>query len=165
MAKLSAEEIQTTIANLANPRVNFRIDLASTPYVARQIIKSLPGVQDLSENGPEVADVLLTLLQDDRTLQDENFASISLHILSNYPSERVKLALAKPISERKFTGFSSQFAAEAFLQSAGVEASNENAITLALREARKLQVGAAIEKADTQPKMGKPSEENRLEEK
>ena len=85
-----------------------------------------------------MAEAVLARLNDDQVLDDEYFLSISLHILSHYPSERVKRALAGPIIERKFSGFSSQFAAEAFLKAAGVETTSEDAIATALREARKL---------------------------
>lgn len=149
---LSVEAIQTAIARLSDRSVNFRIDLASTPHVARRIIQTLPGVKELSENGPQVADALLSLLQDDQTLQNENLASISLHILEYYPSERVKLALAKPISQRKFTGFNAQFAAEAFLKAAGIETSRKEAIAAALSEARKLHP-ASSQKIKTENKV------------
>ena len=140
MTKLSVDAIQRAIANLADPQVNFRIDLASTPHVASRIIQSLPGVKELSEDGPAVEAALLALLNDDQIYQDEYFASIGLHILSSYPSERVKLALAKPIRERKFRGFSSQFAAEAFLKAAGIQTPSEKAIATALHEAKKLDI-------------------------
>ena len=140
MENLSAAAIEMALTNLADPKVNSRIDLASTPYVAAQIINSLPGVKELTENGPAVADAVLSRLNDDQVLDDEYFSSIGLHILSHYPSERVKRALAGPIVERKFSGFSSQFAAQAFLRAAGIDAKSEKAIATALREARKLVV-------------------------
>jgi hypothetical protein len=140
VANLSADAIESALTKLADPKVNFRIDLASTPHVAGRIIQSLPGVKELIEDGPAVADALLSRLNDDQVLDDDYFASISLHILSHYPSERVKRALVGPITQRKFSGFSSQFAAEAFLKAAGIETTREKAIATALREARKLEL-------------------------
>jgi hypothetical protein len=140
MKTLSAQDIQRTIARLSDPAVNFRLELASTPHVARRIVQTLPGVKALIENGPEVADALLDLLKDEKTLRNENLALISLYILWSYPSERVKVALAKPITERRFTGFNSQFAAETFLKAAGIETLRKDAIAVALREARKIQI-------------------------
>lgn len=138
MENLSAAAIELALTNLADPKVNSRIDLASTPYVAARIIERLPGVKELTEDGPAVADAVLSRLNDDQVQDDEYFLSISLHILSHYPSESVKRALAGPIVERKFSGFSSQFAAEAFLKAAGIDTRSEKAIATALREARKL---------------------------
>ena len=137
MKQLSAEDIQTAIARLSDPKVNYRLDLASTPHVARRIIQSLPGVKKLSEGGPETEAAFLELLQNENTLQDENLSAISVYILWSYPSERVKVALAKPISERKFRGMSAQLASETFLKAAGIEALPEDAITVALREAKR----------------------------
>ena len=139
MKHLSAEAIQTAIARLSDPKVNYRLDLASTPHVAKRIIQSLPGVKELSENGPEAEQALLDLLQDERTYEDENVSAISVHILESYPSERVKLALAKPISARRFTGMSCQLAAETFLKAAGIEALREDAIGVAWREAVRIE--------------------------
>src|ERR1041385_7117651 len=136
--KLTAQAIHDMIARLADPEVNFRINLASTTYVARRIIHSLPGVEELRQNGPEVAQALLARLQKEETLTDHNFTAISLRILENYPSESVKLALARPIVSRKFTGFSNQFAAEAFLKAAGIEAGTRDPSAVAMREARKI---------------------------
>ena len=135
---LSPEVIHTMIALLADHKVNFRIDLASTTHVAKRIIQSLPGVQELRENGPQVEQTLVALLQNEATLDNDNLTSISLHILEKYPTERVKLALAKPIVARRFTGFNAQLAAEAFLKAAGIHALRKDAIKIALREARKI---------------------------
>src|SRR2546430_639755 len=139
MKNLSTQAIQETIQRLSEPRVKYRVELASTTEVAKDIIDSLPGVKQLKENGPAAEEVVLALLQDEKTLEDENLTAISLHILKSYPSERVKLALAKPISERRFTGFNSQFAAETFLKAAGIETLSKDAIRVALREAKKIQ--------------------------
>ena len=116
MNNWSAEAIQTAIARLSDPKVNYRLDLASTPHVAKRIIQSLPGVKELSETGPAAEKAFLDLLQDEKTLNDEHLSAITAYVLESYPSERVKLALAKPISERRFRGLSSQLAAETFLK-------------------------------------------------
>jgi hypothetical protein len=140
MKNLSTDFIEKALNQLADPRVTARIELASTPHVASRIIQSLAGVRDLSEGGPEVEKALLTLLQDEKTIQNDHLALISVYLLRNYPSERVKLALAKPIVDRKFTGFTTQFAAEAFLNAAGIDQiREEDAIAVAMREAKKLQ--------------------------
>jgi hypothetical protein len=158
VANLSADAIDRALTNLADPKVNYRIDLASTPHVAGRIIQSLPGVKELIEDGPAVADALLSRLNEDQVLDDEYFASISLHILWHYPSERVKRALATPITQRRFSGFSSQFAAEAFLRAAGIDTTSEKAIATALREARKLELVTPTKMkggGKIQPKAGK----------
>jgi hypothetical protein len=138
MTNLSAQAIRKTIELLSEPRVKYRVELASTTEVAKDIIDALPGVKQLKENGPEAAKVVLALLQDEKTLQDENLTAISLRILENYPSDDVKVTLAKPIVARKFLGFNSQLAAETFLKAVGIEALRKDAIAVALREARKL---------------------------
>lgn len=151
MKSLSAEAIQAAIARLSDPKVNFRLDLASTPHVAKRIIQSLPGVKELSETGPEAEEAFVALLQDENTLQDENLSAISVHILESYPSERVKLALAKPISASRFRGMSSQLAAETFLKAAGIEALREDAIAVALREAKKYQANDSADQYADSP--------------
>jgi len=154
---VSADAIDAGIARLSDPDVNTAVELASTPNVAKDIIQSLPGVKQLREHGPEAEKAVLALLQDERTLKDENLAAISLHILENYPTERVKFALAKPISERRFRGVSSQLAAEAFLKAAGILVPSKDAIAVALREAKKIQ--RDLEKGDKKPdtaQAGKP---------
>lgn len=139
MKNLSAQDIQQTIARLSEPSVKYRVELASTTEVAKDIIDALPGVKQLKEHGPEAEKIVLALLQDEKTLQDENLTAISLHILESYPSERVKLALAKPINARKFRGLNRQLAAETFLKAAGIETLRKDAIAIAGREAEKLQ--------------------------
>ena len=139
MNDMSAEAIQTAIARLSDPRVNYVLDLASTPHVAKRIIRSLPGVKELSETGPEAEKAVIQLLQDDHTLDDENLSAIGVQILESYPTERVKLALAEPIRARRFRGLSTQLAAETFLKAAGIEALRKDAVAVAFREAKKYQ--------------------------
>jgi hypothetical protein len=148
MAILSPDAIQAAIARLSDPKVNYRLDLASTPHVAKRIIESLPGVKELSESGPEAEEAFLELLRYETTLQDEHLSAISVHILESYPSERVKVALAKPISDRKFIGMSTQLAAETFLKAAGIEALQEDAIKIAMREAKKYQMSNTVDQAE-----------------
>src|SRR5687768_7732080 len=112
MNNASPESIQSAIARLSDPEVNFRLGLASTPHVAKRIIQRLPGVKELSEMGPEAEKALLDLLQDERTLKDRYFSSITVHILGSYRTEQVKLGLAKLINARKFSGMTFQLAAE-----------------------------------------------------
>src|SRR5687767_6625769 len=125
MASYSAKAIQAAIQRLSDPKVNYRLDLASTPHVAKRIIESLPGVKELRETGTEAEEAFLELLKDEGTLEDEHLSAISVHILESYPSERVKAALAEPIRERRFKGMSNQLAAETFLKAAGIEASSD----------------------------------------
>lgn len=138
MTNRSTVAIQRTIARLADPDVNIEIELASSVNVAKNIIQSLPGVRRLRRDGPQAAKAVLELLQDPQTLEDENLSAISLHILEAYPTKEVESALAKPISERRFTGINSVLAAETFLKAAGIQAARKDAPAIALREARKL---------------------------
>lgn len=133
--KLSTASIQTLIARLANPRVNAAVSLASTPNVAKAIIQSLPGVKKLRQGGKPVEKMLLDLLKDETVYYDRNLTGIFLHVLESFPSNKVKLALAKPIAARKFRGQSAQLAADTFLKAAGIAAFGEDAIKIALREA------------------------------
>lgn len=135
---LSTAAIQRALTRLADPDVNSEIYFASTINVAKDIIRSLPGVRRLRRHGPEVAQVVLTLLQQPKTLEDEKLVAISLEILEAYPSEGLKIALAKPIVERRFRGINSMLAAETFLKAAGIEAARKDAIAIALREAKKI---------------------------
>jgi len=64
--------------------------------------------------------------------------AISLEILEAYQSQKLKIALAKPITERKFRGINAVLAAEMFLKAAGIEALRKDAIKIALREAKKI---------------------------
>jgi hypothetical protein len=130
--------IETALARLLDPDVNLAVALASTPDVAGNIIQSLPGVKDLRETGPEAAKAVLALLQREETLADENVSAICLYILESYPSDEVKLALAKQISALRFRVINAQLAAETFLRAAGVEFARQDAVTLAFREARRL---------------------------
>jgi hypothetical protein len=136
--KMSAAVIQKIIARLSDPDVNYVIDLASTTRVAKNIIESLPGVKEFRDGEPEAAAAVLALLQKEQTLSDENLSAIILFILKSYPSEELKLVLAKYISARRFTGFNSLLAAEAFLKAAGIEVATKDAIAVALREAKKI---------------------------
>jgi hypothetical protein len=117
--------------------VNLELDLASTPHVAQRIIESLPDVKKLREAGSHGEEAFLDLLEDERTYEDENLASITVHILGSYRTERVKLALAKLINARRFRGMTFQLAAESFLKVAGIEALSEDAVAIAIREAKK----------------------------
>jgi hypothetical protein len=135
-ANLSA--IETALARLSDPDVNLAVGLASIPSVARDIIQSLPGVKELKEAGPEAARAVLALLRREETLNDRDLSAILLYILESYPSEGVKLALAKEISALRFRVINAQLAAETFLNAAGMEFAREDAIAVAFREARKL---------------------------
>jgi hypothetical protein len=130
--------IDTALARLSDPDVNLKVTLASTPTVARDIIQSLPGVKELREGGSEAAKAVLDLLQREETLADENLSAICLYILESYPSDEVKLALAKQISAQRFRVINAQLAAEAFLNSTEIGFDRENAIAVAFVEARKL---------------------------
>lgn len=140
MKNLSPEGIQSAIARLSDPEVNLILDLASTPHVTKRMIESLPGVKELSETGPEAEKAFLDLLADDRTLEYENLSAISVYVLGSYPTERVKLTLAKLINARKLIGMSFQIGAETFLKAAGIEALSEDAVPIAIREAKKYAV-------------------------
>jgi hypothetical protein len=141
---LSAVAIESALARLSDPEVNVAVDSASTSNVAKEIIKSLPGVQQLMESGPEAAQAVRALLQSERTLEDANLTAICLHILASHPSDEVKLALAKPITERKFRGINAQLAAETFLKAAGIEATGQDAIETAMAEAQKIVQSLAV---------------------
>jgi hypothetical protein len=106
--------------------------------VTKDIIRTLPGVRRLRKQGPEVARAVLTLLQQPKTFEDEKWVAIGLDILEAYPSEEVKIGLAKPISERRFRGINSMLAAETFLKALGLEAERKDAIKIARREAKKI---------------------------
>jgi hypothetical protein len=138
MPNMSAAEIKHAIERLRDPRIKYKVNLASSAEVAKDIVDSLPGVKELKEAGPQAAKAVLELLQDEETLADSNLTTISLRILKSYPSEEVKLALAKPISERRFRGLNSEFAAETFLTAAQL-AIDENPVPIALEEAIRLQ--------------------------
>ena len=136
---MSAAAIQKALIRLADPEVNSQIYFASTVTVAKDIIRSLPGVRRLRREGSEVAQTLLALLPRQRqTQENENFLAIGLHILEAYPSNDVKLALARPIVERRFRGINSFLAAETFLKAAGIEAVGKDVLRIALREAKKV---------------------------
>ncbi len=135
---LSDKAIQTAISKLADPAVNTRVELASTSYVAKRIIERLPGVEMLKTHGPEVEKALLDLTKGEESLRNENLMAIALHILESYPSSRVKIALAKLIVAEKFNGRNLQFASEAFLKAAHIEALSKDAVRIARREARKV---------------------------
>ena len=141
MMNSSPEWIQKAIERLSDPEVNLELDLASTPHVAQRIIESLPGVKELREGGPSAEEAFLGLLEDERTFEDRNLSSITVHILGSYRTERVKLALAKLINERKFRGMTFQLAAESFLKVAGIETLTEDAVRIAISEAKKYQSG------------------------
>lgn len=138
MPQMSAAEINAAVERLRDPRVKYKINLASTREVARDIVDSLPGVKELKEGGPQAARAVIDLLKDENTLNDSNLTAISLRILESHPSEEVKLVLAGPISEHRFRGFNSLFAARTFLRAAQIEPT-DNAVELAFEEARKLQ--------------------------
>jgi hypothetical protein len=139
MKPLSPKAIEKALQRLSDPKVNYRVDLASTPHVAKRIIQSLPGVKRLTQDGPEAEKAILALLQDEEKLEDRNLSAIGLYILESYPSDEVKYALAKPISVRRFRGLNSQLAADTFLKAAGIPARGQEAIAIAHREARKIQ--------------------------
>ncbi len=156
MPNMSEAEIKDAIERLRDPRIKYRVNLASSAEVAKDIVDSLPGVKELKEDGPAAAKAVLALLQDEETLRDSNLTTISLRILKSYPSENVKLALAKPISERRFRGFNSQFAAETFLTAAGIEA-NENPVSVATEEAMRLQPESHFNITAAEESVVKPS--------
>src|SRR5262249_23906086 len=135
---LSPKSIDKALTRLADPDVNIEIDIASTVDVAKDVIRTLPGIRRLRRNEPEVARIVLDLLRQTKRREDENFTSIALYILEAYPSEDLKLALAKPIVERRFKGFNLFLAAEAFLKAAGIHAKRKDVIATALREAGKI---------------------------
>jgi hypothetical protein len=135
---MSSATILKTIAHLADPEVNSEIYFASTVTVAKGIIQSLPGVRRLRNAGPLAEQALLALALQPQTRQNENLMAISLHILGAYPSKKLKLAFAGPISERRFTGLNSFLAAETFLKAVGIEAARKDVIAVAMREAKKI---------------------------
>ena len=151
----SVEEIQAAISQLADPAVNTRIELGSTAYVAKRIIETLPGVEELKTSGPEVEKALLDLLGDEDARNNLNLTAIALHILSYYPTTRVKMTLARMIVAGKFTGLSTLLAAEAFLNAAGIQASPDEVIRIAKRKAYEMagtdeyHEGSTTEKAQT----------------
>ena len=138
MKNMTAERIDKAIARFSDPQVNYQVWLASTPEVAKVIIKGLPGVKELVEVGPDAARSMITLLDSKEMQKNDRVSAIALYVLSQFPSEEVKQALAKDIAARRFRGISSQLAAEAFLTAARIDAPQEEAITVALREAKKL---------------------------
>jgi hypothetical protein len=135
---LSNAEIQKTISQLADPAINLAVNLASTSYVAKRIIERLPGVEDLKTSGPEVEKALLEVIGKEESLHNENFTSIVLRILESYPTNRVKLGLAKLLVSDKVYGRNLQFAAEGFLKAAGIEPASRDIVGIARREARNL---------------------------
>ena len=141
MAKLSPEEIEQKIQRLSQPRVKYRVELASTPHVARRIIRRLPGVQDLKKSTAG-RKAVLSLLRDEKTLRDDNLTAISLDILEEHPSEEVKTTLARYINARRFTGINSQLAAETFLKAVGHQAAAKDAIAEAMREAKLIGIAS-----------------------
>jgi hypothetical protein len=139
MANLSAEEIEQRIQHLSERRVKYRVELASTPHVARRIIRRLPGVQDLKKSAAG-RKAVLNLLRDERTVRDNNLTAISLDILDEHPSKEVETALARYINARRFTGINMQLAAETFLKAAGRQAAPKDAIAEAMREAKLIEI-------------------------
>ena len=137
---MTGAAVQKTILRLSDPKINSAVLLASTPAVAKLIVDSLPGVRRLTKGGPQVAKAVLAWLDTPETVDDQRRSAIGLYILEHYPSEKVKLTLAKYISARRFTGFNSQLAADAFLKAAGIELPpRRDAVAVALREAIKLE--------------------------
>ena len=135
---ISKEEIQNVLKRLADPEVNLAVNSASTLYVAKRIIQQLPGVEDLKRNLPGVEDALLEALEGEESLSNENFVGIVLHILKSYPTERVKLRLAKLVLDRRLFGRNVQLAVEAFLRVANIDPEREGSVEVAQREAHKL---------------------------
>jgi hypothetical protein len=156
---LSPAEIQTALAILSDPNVNSQIYYASSVTVAKNIIRSLPGVEELRADGPAVINAVLTLLQQQQSVENENILAIGLHILEAYPTDDVKLVLARRIADRRFTGLSGFLAAETFLRAVGIDVVRKDITTTALREARKI-VGAQIKA--TRPPIAKPSQKRAL---
>jgi hypothetical protein len=143
---MTYQAAQKALMRLSDPQINSEVMLASTPAVAKLIVRSLPGVRRLSNNGPEAARAVLAWLDNEDTVNDDRRSAIALYILEHYPSDEVKLTLAKYISARRFTAFNSQLAADAFLRAAGIQAENKDAVGVALREAKKIM-------ANNPPKM------------
>ena len=153
---LNYKQATRALERLSDPQINSAVLLASSPDAARVIIKSLPGVKRLANDGSEAARAVLDWLNREETISDDRKAAISLYVLDHYQSEQVTLTLAKHISDRRFTAFNSRLAADAFLKSAGIEAKRGEAVAVARREAKKiiaaLNAEAAVSKEEANSK-------------
>lgn len=140
--KITSVAIQRALTRLEDPEINSEIMLASTPTVAKLIVDSLPGVRRLIKGGPQAAKAVLAWLDTEATVQNHPRSAIGLYILEHFPSEEVKLTLAKYISKREFTAFNSRLAADTFLKAAGIELKRgEDPIAVALRESKRIMRG------------------------
>ncbi|MGH9901995.1 MAG: CHAP domain-containing protein, partial [Pyrinomonadaceae bacterium] len=142
MAEVSPNQeiIDSAIRSFSNPQVYLRVLLASAPDVARLIIESLPGVQELLALGPEVAGkAALDFLSREETRANKGMTSIALYILQRTLNEEAVPSLASAIRERKFTGLNMYLAADALLSSARIEPAGEDPVTAAIHAAEKLK--------------------------
>lgn len=131
---------RAALTRMLDPDVYLLVGLASTPEVARSILSKLPGMQELLALGPEAGQAASDLLQRGAEAQlDDRIESIALYLLQRAPTPEAARPLAQGINARRFTGYNSQLAAEAFLASADIDPAHEDPVTVALREAENFQ--------------------------
>lgn len=131
---MSKEAITKAIDQLQNPDVRVELKLASTPEVRRAIIASIPAVRELVEMGPEASQDVLALFEREESAENEELIGVALYLLQRVPTREAARPLARFLQSDRLTIFNTDLAAQAFLQSAGIETISEDPFSLALRE-------------------------------
>lgn len=133
---MSKEAIRKAIDRLReDPDVRVQLKLASTPEVRRAIIASLPAVKDLVEMGSEASQDVLALFEREETAENDELVGVALYLLQRVPTQEAARPLARFIKSDRLTTINNDLAAQAFLQSAGIQGVSEDPFSLAKREA------------------------------
>ena len=136
---MSKEAITKAIDRLRDPDVRVQLKLASTPEVRRAIIGSLPSVKELVELGPEASQDVLALFEREESVQNDELIGVALYLLQRVPTREAARPLARFLKSDKLTVMNTDLAAQAFLQSAGIESVSEDPVSLAVREANNFE--------------------------
>ena len=137
--KSRPELIDRSVALFLNPEVYLLVGLASTPEVARSIIETLPGVQELIKQGPEAVPAILDVLKLAQQGNNQHLLGIALYLLQRIPTEAAVETLARGISDGDFNGINLHLAADALIASADIQNVNEDPVLVAIREAENLK--------------------------
>jgi hypothetical protein len=131
---------EQAVAMFSDPGVYHEVMLASSPDVAKLLVESLPGVQELLDLGPEVSGrVAVDLLRKAEAEESEAMSRIALYILQRASREETVSELASAVRENKFSGINMHLAADALLSASNFEPLTGDPVTEARALAEKIK--------------------------
>lgn len=134
---MSEATIREAIEGFSDPDVHIRLLDASTPEVRSMIIRSLPGVRELTEAGPEARPAVLEFFQKDETQSSDGLTGIALYLLQRLPYEEAAQPLARYVRSGNVSEMNRKLAAQAFLTTTGTEVDDEDPESVAFRESER----------------------------